>query len=262
MMRCDVCHTKIPPGSTTCPNCGYRVKKETTATYVQNQNTTSTSKRPQKSIPYKRIVKVILIVVVAFFLIKMLISIGSFIMAAHEETYVENITPEEDSPLQEYIDDGKDDGTAETALQYRDEIINLFDDLDMEMIDQYENVYDYGQGVNASFNISAQKNNIEYTLRASFVQSSLTDQAVSLSWESEESIREQKPDLDVETIEVLSHQIQRDMLDILDQYRTKLQQEDQSSYKINQYLDDYSVYLSESYYLHIYHYYYSVNAKM
>lgn len=210
-MKCDVCGTKIPLGSSECPNCGYKYKASHVNTYdasgqdhdhiqvkskVTNfQKNIQSSYKKNYTIPKNRsnvntqkLAKRMIIIVSIAMIISVLIPLGIAFMTILSD----QITDYElgDMTIQEAIDaDYDDDGTLSTALFYQEDLVNYVAE-ELEWEDVRVNEYisnDYY--LYASFSINGYKGDGSYTLDVDFSDGDLNRVSLSIYNISDKSIQ-------------------------------------------------------------------------
>lgn len=260
-MRCDVCDTKIPPGSDRCPNCGYRIRDNSMATHSQTISTeypepkifqTKRKRKINKEnifqtgkqfSSYKKVLYFIILVsvVISF--------VGSMISKMSTNDYSENYTSHSGESFQEGLDLGIDDGTIQMAMDSEDELKAFFnDELLITNVDITEDYYDFSDSVSARVNVYGYDGNFSFDLSMTYQYQQLTHQSITLSWNSEESIRKNPVNLDLEKIEKINERFDVDIIAMIDAYKSKMvvDENDETVYVVSEYNEDSNFYLSES----------------
>lgn len=262
-MRCDVCDTKIPPGSDRCPNCGYRIRENSIATHSQAISTEypepkvfQTKRKRQSKInkqnlfntrkqfsSYKKVLAFIILVsvVISF--------VGSMISKMSTNDYSENYTSHSGESFQEAIDQGLDDGTIQMAMDSEDELKAFFnDELLMTNVDITEDYYEFSDSVSAGVNVYGYDDDFTFDLRLTYQYQQLTHQSITLSWNSEESIRKNPFHLDSQKIEKINERFDVDIEEIIEKYKSKMvvDENDETVYVASEYNENNNIYLSES----------------
>lgn len=263
-MRCDVCDTKIPPGSNICPNCGYRVRESSTATHKQTISTeypeseVFKAKRKRKfkvnqetlfktTRQTTKYIYVIIFIIVLSFAMPL---IGAFLFDS--QTSSNNAFSTEDvsgESLQEGMDSGYDDGTMQIALDYKDELMSFFnDELLFEDIDSRENYYIFDDDLITHINVYGYESTLSLTVSLQFQQQQPQHQVVVLSWNNQGSIQNNPISIDSKKLEKINDKFDVDIVGVIDEYKSKLEvdEEDQTRYVVSEYNDDRDIYFSET----------------
>lgn len=263
-MRCDVCDTKIPPGSDTCPNCGYRMRKSHVSSTSVHQ-TKTTTEYPEPEVFQKRQWKVrkpqyrtaqnissyfkkMLIVIV---IIGVIVNFAPLIVGVvNEFTSSEEISTISGESFEEGIDNGYDDGTMDYALTYEQDIESFLEDtLQLEEVDVNESysIYD-DEGVQAYANISGYDDIMNVTVALTFYEQTLERQSITISWNNEGSIRENPLSLDENKLNIMNEKFDIQIQDTLLEYAPLMEPEEdgETRYVVSEYTDNSSLYLSES----------------
>ncbi len=265
-MRCDVCDTKIPPGSDTCPNCGYRIRKSHVSSTAVNQTKTSTEypepevfqnrrKRVRRnrtqyrtnqnvSSYIKRILVVIVIAGVIANIVPLIIGVVDHLSFSEE---VSTISGES---FEEGINDGYDDGTMDYALTYEQDIESfLKDNLQLEEVDVNENYYIYeDEGVQAYTNISGHDDRMNVTVALTFYGQTLERQNITISWNNDGSIQEFPLSLDDNKLNMMNDKFNTQIQDTISKYAPLMEtdEDDKTRHVVSDYTDNSSLYLSET----------------
>lgn len=262
-MRCDVCDTKIPPGSDRCPNCGYRVRESSIATHKQAISTEypepevfQTKRKRQRKIntqnifqtrkqfsSYKNVISFIILVsvVIGF--------VGSMISKMSVRNYDSNVTSYSGGSFQEGLDLGIDDGSIQMAMDSEGELTSFFyDELLISDVEINENYYYFSNSVSASVNVYGYDDDFSFDLSMTYQNQRLYHESITLSWNSEESIRENPIQLDSQKIEKINERFDVDIEKIIETYRLKMvvDENDETVYVASEYNENNNIYLSES----------------
>ncbi|MEG0366102.1 MAG: hypothetical protein RR585_04665 [Coprobacillus sp.] len=214
-MKCDVCDTKIPIGGHQCPNCGYKmpVKKVSTfnATSVSHEHIESHTNKPKYNIPTSRmnnemqqrleklkknpkigfdffnfesipdfgkIAKIIIGVVVCL-----------FVMSFGVINVVNQFNSNEYAGLtfEEVIDAGYDDGSAQAALDFKNEMNKQFNLLGLENIstDEY---CDEADGFVAHTVVYGYDDDVSYQVSGSFRKGQQSSKNLFIAGDSKTSL--------------------------------------------------------------------------
>lgn len=258
-MKCDVCQTTIPLGEDTCPNCGYKIRKEHAFAYDANH---TSHEHIQKSKPkLKHINKKDLIgkIVVVVSIVGLVISIGSTFITIFMGNQSQSFEPVEseyisynDKTFSEMIDEGYDqNGIITSAKDYTSDLMEFLEKNQFTDIEDHGYCTSYNDVLTAHIEVEAKKDNHNYTLTAHVnEQESIYEKGIKIFYRSKESMRH-KMLVSKETVHLLADYMGLDnVYDQLENARKQLVKEDDSNrYVYSNYEED-SLYLSETVYSH------------
>lgn len=278
-MKCDVCGTKIPIGSNECPKCGYKYGKSSVNTYdasgqthehIQTVQVKDIAHRVYKPITKKpsskkssskkktsAITTVILTMIIICVVITLAIPAMLFYFLDDDISWE---VPNELSMV-ERVEEGYDeDGTCALALAEEDILMQLFDDeLNMENIDFDEYVDTFQSETYATITFYGTKNECDYCITATFEAGALTKKNITLTWDQEKSMRDQKNQwcFDRATFDVMSEYMDMNIYQVIDENRLSMSKDADSARYVYSDYSDIDIYLSEAV-VDYYHYYCSL----
>ena len=258
-MKCDVCGTKIPIAESTCPNCGYRVKKDVvqsfdasnkTHEHIRTQSTKTYVKPNIPDMSMFQTPKWIIGIAVAFVVAVIIMTVLPLLLKSSRSS-----SDWSEMTFQEVIDLGEGEGTIELAQSSLEKVQNLMSNtLHIEDIYTHEYCSDYDDSVNASFSVQGYSQDVYYSVNYTYVDRELLSSELTISGTSQKSIK------DLETLPMNKDIVTKlgDYMDIhnayeyFDQGRLKL-------VKLKDYNDQYEYVHSQNPYVFIHEKVYSRN---
>lgn len=277
-MKCDVCQTNIPIGDDSCPNCGYKIRKEhvniydasgkthnhiqTRSNYIKSRTKLSLDKpsnRNRKSI-VKTVIILMCIAITLGFVTSVFVSLRNLMKGNHDY----EVNKYEDLTYTEIVENGNDyDGTVEEALDYEKDLMDYLEMNDYQNVKVNETVNDSDYGLQTITYIESDKNNYHYTVIVSHQEMELTRVELTISGQFEtprkQLILSENDVKDIaEYIEIYS------AYSIISSSYAKMEKSG-NEYKYSDYTGDTNIYMSERYYdvkKPYYSFYYSVSEDL
>ena len=266
-MKCDVCQTKIPIGSRECPNCGYKVRNDTTQVYDASGTTHEHIKTP-KIKPRKKVqgldvvvrkekqtrIKNIVTAVIT------IISVLSIVFGSIVIPFLSDYFSDESSSYKTYddmtftdmIDEGLDQNNTISDIQeYAISLKEFLIEQGIEEIDENEYCSTFDDQLTANYNISGYKNDIRYSVEISFnSDQGLSSQGLTISHNSDKSMRKDGMAFSKEDVNPIGDYLNiPDIYDIFENSRLKMTKDkDEENHYVYSDYEDLSIYLSEQYY--------------
>ncbi|MEG0452397.1 MAG: hypothetical protein RR558_04960 [Coprobacillus sp.] len=216
-MKCDVCDTKIPIGQHQCPKCGYKMPIKKVGTYninsashehikstqyssqkrsssytTQSQTDLKSTinemkKNPKvgfdylKKYPAPNIGKPFIFLIVIFMVFGVLVpTVVNVFNQINRNAY-------EDYTFQEVIDKGYDDGTVQLALNYENEMYQLYEKLGIKEITREEYCRDE-EKIDANVYIEGYYEGVLYRISTSFKDKKIYSNNLFIYGDSKKSI--------------------------------------------------------------------------
>lgn len=280
-MKCDVCQTNIPIGSNSCPNCGYKIKKEHTSVYdasgnhhnhiqIQSHYVQSRINNALDQPSHERvkiISKIALIVIVISIVVGLISSLFITFMSVNDSSNdsIEN----EYSPLsltdlsyQEVIDSNEDDdGTVEMTLAFEEDIVDYLESHDYQYIEVDELVDKADSGLSTVTYIESDKGIYHYSIIVYYSETEFMSLELAISGSFDEEINRNEFLIEEDDIKDIAEYVGMDSAySLMEDAHSKMKKND-SGYYYSDNSQGIDVYMSERYYTvgdPFYYFYYSV----
>lgn len=256
-MKCDVCQTTIPFGEDTCPNCGYKVRKEHAFAYDANHTSHEHIQRSKPKLKHTNKKDLLGKIVAIVSIVGIVFSIGSTFITIFMDNQSQSLEPEEnmyvsynDKTFSEMIDEGYDqNGRITSAKEYTMDLMGFLEKNQFIDIADHGYCTSYNDILTAHIEVEAKKDNHNYTLTASVnEQETICEKGIKIFYRSKESMRH-KMLVSKDTVNLLADYMGlENIYNQLEDARKQLVRDgDSNRYVYSNYEED-SIYLSETVY--------------